>query len=52
MYFLFRYATGSDVTEHSLLIHEYYSREASNPVHLTIDTTLKGSQMGIRAYQR
>ncbi|XP_029184021.2 eukaryotic translation initiation factor 3 subunit F-like isoform X1 [Acropora millepora] len=45
------YATGSDVTEHSLLIHEYYSREASNPVHLTIDTTLKGAQMGIRAYQ-
>lgn len=47
-----RYATGSDVTEHSLLIHEYYSREATNPVHVTVDTTLKGSRMGIRAYQR
>ncbi|RMX53183.1 hypothetical protein pdam_00023586 [Pocillopora damicornis] len=45
------YATGSDVTEHSLLIHEYYSREATNPVHVTVDTTLKGSRMGIRAYQ-
>jgi len=49
---LLRYATGSDVTEHSLLIHEYYSREASNAVHVTVDTTLKGSRMGIRAYQR
>lgn len=45
------YATGSDVTEHSLLIHEYYSREANIPVHVTVDTTLKGSRMGIRAYQ-
>ncbi|XP_022785066.1 eukaryotic translation initiation factor 3 subunit F-like [Stylophora pistillata] len=46
------YATGSDVTVHSLLIHEYYSREANIPVHVTVDTTLKGSRMGIRAYQR
>lgn len=52
MLMFLRYATGSDVTEHSLLIHEYYSRETSNPVHVTVDTTLKGSRMGVRAYQR
>jgi len=45
------YATGSDVTEHSVLIHEYYSREAKNPVHLTLDTTLKGNHMGLKAFQ-
>ncbi|EDO36347.1 predicted protein [Nematostella vectensis] len=45
------YATGSDVTEHSLLIHEYYSRETNNPVHMTVDTTLKGLKMGIKTYQ-
>jgi len=44
------YSTGPDVTEHSVLIHEYYTREAKNPVHLTIDTTLKGSHMGMKAY--
>jgi len=45
------YATGSDVSEHSLLIHEYYSRETNSPIHITVDTTLKGSRMGVRAYQ-
>lgn len=47
-----RYATGFDITEHSVLIHEYYSREASNPVHLTIDTSLQSGKMNIRAYVR
>ncbi|CAH1791841.1 unnamed protein product, partial [Owenia fusiformis] len=41
---------GPDVTEHSVLIHEYYAREAKNPVHLTVDTSLKGSKMGTKAY--
>jgi len=45
------YATGPDVTEHSVLIHEYYSREAKNPVHLTLDTTLRGNHMGLKAFQ-
>jgi len=45
------YATGPDVTEHSVLIHEYYSREAKNPVHLTLDTTLRGNTMGLKAFQ-
>ena len=48
--FLFRYSTGADVTEHSVLIHEYYSRECKGPIHLTVDTLLKGSKMGIKAY--
>jgi len=45
------YATGPDVTEHSVLIHEYYSREAKNPIHLTLDTTLRGNTMGLKAFQ-
>ncbi|XP_031566735.1 eukaryotic translation initiation factor 3 subunit F-like [Actinia tenebrosa] len=45
------YATGPDVTEHSLLIHEYYSRETNNPIHLTVDTTLKNLKMAYKAYQ-
>ncbi|XP_033742520.1 eukaryotic translation initiation factor 3 subunit F-like [Pecten maximus] len=44
------YSTGSEVSEHSVLIHEYYAREAKNPVHLTVDTTLKGSKMDVKAY--
>uniref|UniRef100_A0AAY4CZJ1 Eukaryotic translation initiation factor 3 subunit F n=1 Tax=Denticeps clupeoides TaxID=299321 RepID=A0AAY4CZJ1_9TELE len=44
------YATGFDITEHSVLIHEYYSREAQNPIHLTLDTTLQNGKMNVRAY--
>lgn len=47
-----RYATGYDITEHSVLIHEYYSREAQNPIHLTVDTALQSGKMNIRAYVR
>jgi len=47
-----RYSTGSDVTEHSVLIHEYYSRECKNPVHLTVDTSLKNAKMAMQAYIR
>jgi len=47
-----RYSTGSDVTEHSVLIHEYYSRECKNPVHLTVDTSLKNAKMTMKAYTR
>uniref|UniRef100_A0A8C5E2L8 Eukaryotic translation initiation factor 3 subunit F n=1 Tax=Gouania willdenowi TaxID=441366 RepID=A0A8C5E2L8_GOUWI len=46
------YATGFDITEHSVLIHEYYSREATNPIHLTADTALQSGKMNIRAYVR
>ncbi|XP_066477734.1 eukaryotic translation initiation factor 3 subunit F [Tiliqua scincoides] len=44
------YATGHDITEHSVLIHEYYSREAHNPIHLTVDTSLQSGRMSIKAY--
>lgn len=47
-----RYATGFEITEHSVLIHEYYSREATNPIHLTMDTALQSGKMNIRAYLR
>ncbi|KAG1337744.1 Eukaryotic translation initiation factor 3 subunit F [Cocos nucifera] len=32
------YSTGFGVSGGSTLIHEFYSREVSNPVHLTVDT--------------
>lgn len=32
------------------MIHEYYARECNNPVHLTVDTSLQGGRMGLRAY--
>uniref|UniRef100_A0A2K6SIA3 MPN domain-containing protein n=1 Tax=Saimiri boliviensis boliviensis TaxID=39432 RepID=A0A2K6SIA3_SAIBB len=41
------YATGHDITEHSVPIHEYYSREAPNPIHLTVDTTYVSTLMGV-----
>ena len=46
------WATGTGVTSHSALIHEYFSRESVNPVHITVDTTLQDSRMGIKAYVR
>lgn len=49
---IYRYSTGSDVSEHSVLIHEYYTREAKNPVHVTVDTGLKGSKMDVKCYVR
>lgn len=44
------WATGNEVTNHSSVIHEYYARECNNPVHLTVDTSLQGDRMGLRAY--
>lgn len=44
------WATGHEVTNHSVVIHEYYSRECNNPVHLTVDTSLQGGRMGLKAY--
>ncbi|XP_046354142.1 eukaryotic translation initiation factor 3 subunit F-like [Haliotis cracherodii] len=44
------YSTSGDVSSHSVLIHEYYSREAKNPVHLTVDTTVKTGKLGMKAY--
>lgn len=44
------WATGHEVTNHSSVIHEYYSRECNNPVHVTLDTSLQGGRMGLKAY--
>lgn len=44
------WATGAEVTNHSSVIHEYYSRECREPVHVTLDTSLQGARMGLRAY--
>lgn len=44
------WATGNEVTSHSSVIHEYYARECPSPVHMTLDTTLSGAHMGIKAY--
>ncbi|XP_071958505.1 eukaryotic translation initiation factor 3 subunit F-like [Antedon mediterranea] len=44
------YATGHGITEHSVLIHEYYSRECNNPVHLTINTSLSNQEMAMKAW--
>lgn len=46
------YATGHDITEHSVLIHEYYTKESKNknPVHLTVDTTLAQGELGFKGY--
>lgn len=44
------WATGHEVTNHSSVIHEYYAHECNNPVHLTVDTSLQGARMGLKAY--
>nr|CAG4645651.1 EOG090X09C5 [Lynceus sp. MCZ IZ 141354] len=44
------WATGNSVTSHSVLIHEYYSRECNNPIHVTVDTSLENLRMGVKAY--
>ena len=44
------YATGQDMTAHSVLIHEYYSRETRNPVHLLVDTSLKAKSLTYRGF--
>ncbi|KAJ8971439.1 hypothetical protein NQ314_000695 [Rhamnusium bicolor] len=44
------WATGHEVTNHSSVIHEYYSRECNNPVHVTVDSSLQGGRMGLKAY--
>jgi len=44
------FATGSEITSHSALIHDYYARETKDPIHLTIDTTLNTGRVGMKAY--
>lgn len=44
------WATGDEVTSQSSVIHDYYIRECKNPVHMTLDTNLVGTSMGIKGY--
>ncbi|KAL0401229.1 UNVERIFIED_CONTAM: Eukaryotic translation initiation factor 3 subunit F [Sesamum latifolium] len=43
------FSTGS-VTGGSALIHDFYSREVSNPVHLTVDTEFRSGNAAIKAF--
>lgn len=45
-----RYSTGLGVNGGSQLIHEFYSREVPNPVHLTVDTGFRNGEGTIKAY--
>ncbi|XP_022993463.1 eukaryotic translation initiation factor 3 subunit F-like [Cucurbita maxima] len=44
------YSTGTGVTGGSALIHEFYSREVANPIHLTVDTGFNNGEGTIKAY--
>ncbi|EXB58177.1 Eukaryotic translation initiation factor 3 subunit F [Morus notabilis] len=44
------YSTGLGVNSGSQLIHEFYSREVPNPVHLTVDTGFNNGEGTIKAY--
>ena len=44
------FATGSEITSHSALIHDYYARETRDPIHLTLDTTLVQGRVAMKAY--
>ncbi|CAL5190104.1 unnamed protein product [Lathyrus oleraceus] len=44
------YSTGLGVNGGSALIHEFYSREVSNPIHLTVDTGFADGEGSIKAY--
>lgn len=45
-----RYSTGLGVTGGSALIHEFYSREVPNPIHLTVDTGFQNGEGTIKAF--
>jgi len=44
------FATGSEITSHSALIHDYYARETKDPIHLTLDTTLSSGRVNMKAH--
>jgi len=44
------FSTGHDILDHSLLIHDYYKRVATNPIHLTVDTTLQRGRLDYKCY--
>ncbi|CAA2963574.1 eukaryotic translation initiation factor 3 subunit F-like [Olea europaea subsp. europaea] len=44
------FSTGFGVTGGSALIHEFYAREVSNPVHLIVDTGFKNGEAAIKGF--
>jgi len=44
------YATGPEVDEDSVLIHEFFVNEMQHPIHLLIDPTLKNGTLGIKTF--
>ncbi|GKD63434.1 eukaryotic translation initiation factor 3 subunit F, partial [Tanacetum coccineum] len=44
------FSTGFDVTGGSALIHDFYSREVTNPVHLTVHTRFTNREASIKAF--
>jgi len=48
------YATGADINENSVMIHEFYGKEmgptSHSPVHLTVDTNLTNYTLSVKAY--
>ncbi|KAG9445335.1 hypothetical protein H6P81_016675 [Aristolochia fimbriata] len=44
------YSTGFGVSGGSELIHDFYSREVANPVHLTVDTSFQNGEAVIKAF--
>jgi len=44
------WSTGSDIIDHSLLIHDYYKRVVDNPIHITVDTTLQNGKLDYKCY--
>ena len=43
------FSTRADVTMHSVLIHDYYSRLEPNSVFVSVDTTLRNGRLDIKA---
>lgn len=48
--FIFRFSTGSGVSGVNALIHEFYSREIANPIHLVVDTGFTNGEASINGY--
>eukprot|EP01112_Ceratiomyxa_fruticulosa_P005039 TRINITY_DN155_c0_g1_i10.p1 TRINITY_DN155_c0_g1~~TRINITY_DN155_c0_g1_i10.p1 ORF type:complete len:294 (+),score=71.66 TRINITY_DN155_c0_g1_i10:155-1036(+) len=47
------YATGIDINENSVIIHDFYGKEmgsSSSPIHLLVDSGLTNDTMGIKAF--
>ncbi|KAF5181216.1 Eukaryotic translation initiation factor 3 subunit f [Thalictrum thalictroides] len=44
------YSTGFGVTAGSALIHDFYSREVQNPIHMTVDTGFTNGEGSIKAF--